>query len=272
MRFSCIINKILGKAPDWAADGIARYPFLEPHEHYHLQRVAHDLLAKTGGEVFAGPLAGMKIPLDSPLANLPMYVLGSYEQETHEVLSRVICAPPPKIIIIGSAFGYYTVGLACQTMHTKVIGFEAEEHPHWKKAAELATLNKVADRITQKGFCDTNELYAVCEDGDFVMCDCEGGEVTLLDPVKTPALKNCEILCEVHEFYAPHATAILVERFKVSHQLNLINEQPRNPARFRVLFGLSDSYQKLSVAETRHVNKKITPLRYLHMVPKVSGL
>jgi hypothetical protein len=266
-----ILNKITGNTPDWAADAISRYPFLEGQEHYHLQRVAHDLLDKTGGEVFAGPLAGMKIPKDSPLADLPMYVIGCYEQETHEVLSRVICTPPKKILVIGSAFGYYTVGLARQTKHTEIVGFEAEEHPHWKKAAELAILNNVFDRITQKGFCDTNELTAICEPGDFVMCDCEGGEVTLLDPMKTPALRNCEILCEVHEFYAPNATAILVERFQATHHLNLIHEKQRNPARYRILFGLSDSYQKLAVAENRHLNQKLTPLRYLHIVPKVAG-
>ena len=268
MRFSRIINKILGKAPDWAAEGISRYPFIEAHEHYHLQRVTHDLMARTGGEVYSGPLAGMKIPRDSALADLPNYVIGCYEQETHAVLSRIICEPPKNIIIIGSAFGYYTVGLACQTMHTKIIGFEAEEHPHWKKAAELAALNKVADRIIQKGFCDNNELSAVCEAGDFVMCDCEGGEVSLLDPVNTPALRNCEILCEVHEFYAPNATAILVERFKTMHKIELINEQHRTPDMYRILNGFSESYKKLSVQETRHVGKNITPLRYLSMVPR----
>ena len=100
------------------------------------------------------------------------------------------------------------------------------------------------------------------------MSDCEGGEVTLLDPVKTPALRNCEILCEVHEFYAPNATAILVERFKESHKIKLLNEQYRNPDMYRILNGFSKSYKKLSVQETRHVGKHITPLRYLSLVPR----
>ncbi len=86
-----ILNKLTGNSSDWASQAIGRYPFIEPHENYHLQRVAHDLLAKTGGVVFSGPLAGMKIPLNSPLANKPMHVIGCYEAEIHDVLADVIC-------------------------------------------------------------------------------------------------------------------------------------------------------------------------------------
>ena len=100
------------------------------------------------------------------------------------------------------------------------------------------------------------------------MCDCEWGEVSLLDPVKTSALQNCEILCEVHEFYAPNATATLVERFKASHKIKLIFEQYRNPDMYRILNGFSETYKKISVQENRHVGNSITPLRYLSMVPR----
>jgi hypothetical protein len=267
MRFSGIINKILGKAPDWAAGAITRYPFIEPYEHYHLQRVAHDLLAKTGGVVFAGPLAGMKIPLDTPLADLPMYVLGCYEMEMHPVLSRVICSPPPLIIDIGSAFGYYTVGLACQTKNTRIIGFEADKEIHWDKARQLAELNEVSHRIDQRAYCDIQALTVAAEEGCFIICDCEGGEVELLDPGRIPALKRSEILCEVHEFYAPKATAILVDRFKTTHRVELLCEIPRNPEQYRILDSFSQSYKMLSVKERRHVDNKLTTLRYLHLAP-----
>jgi hypothetical protein len=262
-----IYDKITGRPPDWAAEAISRYPFIEPYEHYHLQRVAHDLLAKTGGVVFAGPLAGMKIPLDTPLADLPMYVLGCYEMEMHPVLSRVICSPPPLIIDIGSAFGYYTVGLACQTKNTRIIGFEADKEIHWDKARQLAELNEVSHRIEQRGYCDTQALSEAAEEGCFIICDCEGGEVELLNPEKIPALKKSEILCEVHEFYAPKATAILIDRFKATHRAELLCEIPRNPNQYRILDSISDAYKLLAVRESRHVGKNFTTLRYLHLAP-----
>jgi hypothetical protein len=265
--FKKILQKLTGKESDWAAGAIGRYPFLESNENWHLQRVAQDLLAKTGGVVFAGPLAGMKIPLDSPLADLPMYVLGCYEMEMHQVLTDVICSPPSLIIDIGSAFGYYTVGLACQTKESRIIGFEADKENHWEKARQLAELNEVAHRIEQRGYCDAQALSEVLKEGSFVICDCEGGEIELLDPERIPALKGSEILCEVHEFYAPKATAILIDRFKATHKPHLICELPRNSEQFRVLDSFSDSYKKISVAENRRMKKVFTPLRYLHLKP-----
>lgn len=262
-----ILNKFTGRAPDWAAQAIGRYPHIEDHEHYHLKRVAHDILGKTGGEVFSGPLAGMKIPLDSPLSDLPMYVIGCYEQEIHPVLLDVICSPPPQIIDIGSAYGYYTVGLALQTAKTHLIGFEAAEASLWSKSAELAKLNGVHNRITQKGFCDVDALSAVAREGDFIICDCEGGELILLDPDKIPVLRECTMLCELHDFLAPGVTATLVERFNGTHRIKLILEQPRDPSQYRILDGLSEAYRSLAVKETRHLGQRLTPLKFLQLTP-----
>jgi len=262
-----LLKKLTNKPQDWASGALARYPFIEAHERYHLQRVAHDFLDKTGGEVFAGPLAGMKIPRETPLADLPMYVIGCYEQEIHPILCEVICSPPPRFIDIGSAYGYYTVGLALQTNGMEAIGFEAEERPHWEKARALAECNGLAGRITQRGFCDPDSLKEVAGPGDFIMCDCEGGEVQLLDPLKIPVLAQCRILCEVHDFHAPGATACLIERFRKTHEITLLTEQGRNPSQYRILAGLTPAYQELSVLETRHIGKRIVTARFLDFKP-----
>jgi hypothetical protein len=262
-----IIRKLSGRPQDWAESALARYPFIEPQERYHLQRVAHDILEKSGGEVFSGPLAGLKIPSDSPLADVPMYIIGCYEQEIHPVLSQIICAPPRQIIDIGSAFGYYTVGLALQTADCEVVGFEADKANRWLKALELAALNGVADRITQKGFCDLEALRETVTKGDFIMCDCEGGEADLLDPVKVPMLSSCTMLVEVHDFLAPRSTPTLIDRFRGTHLVRLLTERPRDPSQYRVLDGLSEAYKLLAVSETRHSGGRLTPLRFLHLSP-----
>jgi hypothetical protein len=262
-----ILNKITGNAPDWASQAIGRYPFLEPHENYHLQRVAHDLLKKTGGEVFAGPLAGMKLPLSSPLSNTPYHVIGCYEQEIHGILAEVICCPPPLIIDIGSAFGYYTVGLACKTKDTRIIGFEADKEAHWENARQLAELNEVTHRIEQKGFCDSRELEAAAQEGAFILCDCEGGEMNLLDPEIIPALSKCHILAEIHEFLVPRVAAHLVNRFGQTHKMTLHFEQTRNSAQYRILDGLSSSYKELSVKETRFSGNKLVSALFIEFKP-----
>jgi hypothetical protein len=262
-----ILNKLTGKPTDWASQAIVRYPFIDPSENYHLQRVAHDILKKSGGEVFTGPLAGMKIPLSSPLSYYPLLVVGCYEKEIHDALYEVIANPPHLMIDIGSAFGYYTVGLACKTSNTRFIAFEAEEKVHWEKARELAELNKVAHRIDQLGYCDFKSLEKVADEGAFILCDCEGGEMSLLDPEKVPNLSKCHILCEIHEFLAPGVTAKLVDRFSKTHKIKLISEQARNPKEYRILDNLSEAYKELAVKETRFHDKKIVSGLFMNLIP-----
>jgi hypothetical protein len=58
-------------------------------------------------------------------------------------------------------------------------------------------------------------------------------KIELINPLeKNPALKNCRILCEVHDFILPRTTTLLVERFQKTHQIQLIHEKPRNPDQF----------------------------------------
>jgi hypothetical protein len=249
-------------------DILERFPFLNPGEHYRLKLLAEKLLEKSGGEVFHGPLSGLKILPNSHLANRPMFAVGCYEQEIHEVLSEIICSPPQQMIEIGSAYGYYMVGMALQLQKTKVIGFEAVECPHWKEAAELAELNGVYSQIIQKGLCTCEELQGILGEGDFLLSDCEGGERELLNPEKIPALKNCRILCEVHDFISPRITALLVERFKETHLIKLMHEKPRNPDQFRILDGLSEIDRLLCVKETRHFKKHLTTNRFLYFSPR----
>jgi hypothetical protein len=198
-----------------------------------------------------------------------MYIVGCYEQEIHDALSEIICSPPRQMIDIGSAHGYYMVGMAVQLQKTKIIGFEAVECPHWKEANELAKLNLVDSQIIQKGLCTCEELQSILGEGDFVLSDCEGGERELLNPEKIPALKNCRILCEVHDFILPRTTALLMERFKETHQIQLMHEKPRNPDQFRILDGLSEIDKQIAIKETKHIKKRLTPGRFIYLKPKV---
>jgi hypothetical protein len=250
-------------------DILERFPFLNSNDRYRLQLIAEKLLKKSCGEVFHGPLSGLKIPPKSHLATRPMYVVGCYEQEIHPILSEVICAPPEQMIDIGSAHGYYMVGMALQMHNTKVIGYEAEENVHWQQASDMARINGVEHQVIQKGLCTCEELQKVVKKGDFILCDCEGGEIELLDPIKVPNLMDCRILCEVHDFIAPRITSRLVERFKFSHSIRLIHEEPRTPQQFRILDGFSDIDQLISVRETKHIGIRWTPARFLTLQPKL---
>jgi hypothetical protein len=46
-----------------------------------------------------------------------------------------------------------------------------------------------------------------------VVMDIEGGEVGLLDPGSTTALRHTDILVETHDPFVAHATDTLIDRF-----------------------------------------------------------
>jgi len=257
----------LFRKPAYKSEVTARFPYLNQNDREHMKSLAIKLLRRSGGEVFYGPLSGMKIPETCFLATRPIWIVGCYEQELEQTFSDIISNPPEQIIDIGSAYGYYMVGLALQTKTTILIGFEADADTHWREAEALAVLNGVSDRIIQKGCCTIQSLREVLKNACVVISDCEGAEVDLLDPSQIPALKTCQIICEMHDFYIKGATSILIDRFKASHKIRVIHESKRDPFQFRILDGLSDTDKFLAVRETKHIQGRLTSSRFLVMTP-----
>jgi len=194
----------------------ARYPWLirllEKHEHCKMSALCAILLREGGRQVFAGPFAGMTLPANIAVSGDPKYILGSYEEELHDVLNQIICMAPAHIIDIGAAGGYYAVGLAMKIANTTVTAFEAVEEPHWAQLAELASSNGVSRKIIQRGLCTADELAKSCRPDSFILCDCEGAEEDILQPLVTPALASCTMLVELHEFYRPAVVGTLIGR------------------------------------------------------------
>jgi hypothetical protein len=255
--------------PNWTA----RYPDLNRLEKIKVSVLCRALLKDSGSMVFAGPFSTMKLAENLDLAWEPKIVVGSYEEEVHEVINDVICMAPAQIIDIGAAFGYYAVGFALKIANTTVIAFEAVEDPHWVQLSDLARINDVSSKIIQRGVCTAEELAKTCTPGAFILCDCEGAEVEILDPVATPALKFCRMLVELHEFNAPNIIATLIGRFRDSHEIKIIEEGDRNPSRYRILNKLPRSWRSVAIQETKWIPSKTsrttTWLRFMLLSPKV---
>ncbi len=264
------IKRILGflPTPNWTA----RYPDLNRLERFKIDALCHTLLRETGHMVFSGPFCTMQLSESLTLSRDPKIIVGSYEEEVHGVINDVICLAPDHILDIGAAFGYYAVGFALKVANTTVTAFEGVEHPHWQQLAELAKLNGVSGKIAQRGLCTATELAKACSPRSFILCDCEGGEEDILQPLKVPALTSCKILVELHEFNRPNLVATLISRFRDSHRIRIIEESDRDPARYRILKKLPRSWQSIAIEETRWVTRKSsrtsTLLRFMLLDPK----
>lgn len=264
------VKRIFGfvPTPNWTA----RYPDLNRLEKYKINALCQTLLRETGHMVFGGPFSTMQLSENLELSWDPRVVVGSYEEEVHGIVNDVICMAPAQIIDIGAAFGYYAVGFALKVANCTVTAFEAVEDPHWQQLAELARINGVGSKIVQRGFCTAAELAKACSPGSFILCDCEGGEEDILQPQEIPTLGSCKILLELHEFNRPNLVATLIQRFRDSHNIRIIEETDRNPNRYRILKKLPRSWRSIAIEEAKWIPRKsartTTWLRFMLLDPK----
>jgi hypothetical protein len=87
---------------------------------------------------------------------------------------------------------------------------------------ELARLNKVAERVSVHGAFTDFEIYR--GQRPLVLCDIEGAELDLLDPERSPALREMDIIVEAHECYRQGIVATLASRFAPSHDITLVQD------------------------------------------------
>lgn len=180
-----------------------------------------------GDKVRAGPFAGMIIPKRGPWddGNSCTKLLGSYEHELHGAIDHAIWRNPSIIFNVGCAEGYYAIGLA-RLGRVPVYGIDISEES-LMMCQDYAERNgvKVATRIGARA---PEELRFPDEQGHrlYVM-DCEGDEVTLLDPVRCPELVNSDIIVECHDFMEYGASRIVADRFSATHRVDLV--RPRMP-------------------------------------------
>lgn len=183
---------------------------------------------RSGMRVLSGPFTGMEyVSESSGSAYLPK-VVGCYERELNGAIDRVIGGDHDLLVDVGSAEGYYAVGLATRC-DADVIAYEMNPEAR-RLAAALADKNGVAGRIDQREACDAAGLEHALAGArtPFVLVDVEGAEAEILDPEAAPSLARATVLVEIHEFARPGITAELMRRFAPTHRIETIWETDRS--------------------------------------------
>lgn len=221
---------------------------------YHLRRyeLSARLAADCGNRVQHGPFAGLILADEDswPAGDRAAKLLGLYEAELHPAL-RVACERSPESIVnVGCAEGYYAVGLARLLPGAKVLAFDISAKAR-ELCAAAAAANGVGDRVSLRGAATCEALSEILRPGapSLLVMDCEGCEGTLLDPERLPELSQCDIIVETHDCYVPQVTATLMQRFRPTHAIEVIEAGPRHPA--AVLPHWPDRDRWLVVAEGR---------------------
>jgi hypothetical protein len=219
--------------------------------HKHERRRLFRKLTRDGRvRVLNGPFEGLELAPDvDPAGNLSK-VVGSYEAELHPAIGKLASRPPRTVINIGSAEGYYAVGLARLIPGCHVHAFEAD--PAQRERCTLAArVNGVPDRVTLRGKCDAAALARMDLRDSFLLVDCEGAEVDILDPSAVPALNRARMVVELHDAMRPGCGRIMYQRFSNTHDITFIPAVARDPSEYACLRALRRRDRAVAVEENR---------------------
>jgi len=227
--------------------------WLKRNPRRHLNKF---IKTKTRGIVQHGPFVGMRLIDESSWGvdgNIAPKLLGVYEKELHDIFIKVAQRRYGAIVDVGSAEGFYAVGLARMFPGVPVYAYDADPVALalTKRAAEA---NGVSAQVTLRGFCDPAALGNLAHaDGPLlVLSDCEGYEMTLFDSEDTrSALRTSDLVIECHDLLVPKCTEKLVEIMEGTHRVTVIRAGGRDPNAFDFLAELSDSDRWQAVNEYR---------------------
>jgi hypothetical protein len=219
------------------------------------REIAQKLYGGDDIRVLSGPFAGM-LYLDAIVHGCitPRWI-GSMEFELHEVAEEAIAREPGVVVNLGSAEGYYTVGFAKRLPDSHVLAFDVDP---WGRRIlkKLAALNGTSN-VHISSWCRHSTLQRVLRDGHgLVWCDIEGGEYSLLDVTKVPALAFTDLIVELHATDTIDIDAgedLFRGRFNATHFIKEVPICSRNLADWRsVIRGrLTDDELKACVNEHR---------------------
>jgi hypothetical protein len=202
---------------------------------------AREYLAKNGSIVRYGPFSGMIYPQEAALNrhSIPK-LLGTYELELHPTIELASKRKYDCVIDIGSAEGYYAVGLA-RLLNVPVYAYEPEPLER-QLSAEMATSNAVAGLVRMGTLFTKAEIANFSEKRALVVCDCEGFEGELFDSESVLGLANWDLLIELHD-----STLQSLPKLPWPHQTRVISAEPRLASdRYPEIAGLGSSEVLLS--------------------------
>lgn len=184
--------------------------------------VSNTLAQRSGTSILSGPFAGMDYGVGASEGSQTARLMGCYEASLAPVIDAIVASEPALIMDVGCAEGYYAVGLARRLPKTRILARDASEKAKALCTA-LAALNGVADRVEIGGLVTHADFDIALRIDTVVICDIEGAEVELLDPVAAPGLTQARILVECHDCISPGISATLTTRFAASHHVQRID-------------------------------------------------
>jgi hypothetical protein len=158
---------------------------------------AKHYIERYGSTIRYGPFAGTIYPLESALSrhSIPK-LLGTYEHELHGIITSIAKRKYDLVIDIGSAEGYYAVGLA-RLLQTYVLSYDPEPAER-RFCGSAARLNNVADLVELRDLFHPSDIRRFRDRRVLCICDCEGFESEIFNASTIRDVAKWDILIELH--------------------------------------------------------------------------
>ena len=218
-----------------------------------------------GKKVKTGPFKGIILKRNINLNLFYSKLLGIYEKELHSILNDVLKKNYKQIIVVGTSDGYYFCGFLKKAKSKSIIGFETDDALR-SICEETAKFNNLSKSYLLEGNCTIEKMSTVLSDSDFILMDCEGCEVELLDPEDAPQLYNCEILVECHDIFKQNITQTIMNRFRSSHSISRIEARIPKHSDIPFLPSLVSHFLRHTILGT--ITERPIGMHWLHLVPR----
>ena len=217
---------------------------------YRSKLIANTILQRDGSRVQNGPFAGMDCIPGQTWSNFCNYLLGSYEADLHPHLLAFSKEELDVIIDIGCAEGYYAVGMALLCPSVQVFAHDISETAR-AACLKMAEKNGVERRVNVGGEFTGSDFSRFSNLKTLLIMDVEGAELELLDPALFSPLKAMSIIVETHNMYRPNVTNTLIERFRETHDIQLVKMSTSSVSVPEWLSNLGQLDQMIAVWEMR---------------------
>jgi hypothetical protein len=147
--------------------------------------------------VLNGPFAGMKYLNEAVWGSITHLWIGSSKSILWSAVDEIIRTPYEVIIDAGCAEGYYVAGLSRLLKETTFYAFDLEAESR-SQLSRLCNLNKPHGRVIIGERFKIQDLDGLFSPRCLLICDIEGGEMHLLDPLKSVPPRNSDVLVEMH--------------------------------------------------------------------------
>lgn len=176
--------------------------------------------------IMAGPFAGMKYASRHPPGGIVLpKLVGTYEDELEPVWEEIKHKQYDLFVNAGAAEGYYSVGFKRYLLPSiPSVAFEMQA-VNRRSIAKLAKLNNT--KVEIKGICTRDNLKEAIEGKrSLILMDIEGAEREVLDVDYVDFTKS-DLVVEVHPAYDLQLEIKLIERFKKTHLIQIIEKKEK---------------------------------------------